>query len=75
MLQNEGEEAAHDPGSAPEEVQVHGPAAPLHQAVLQGGVPTGAAPLQHLGGRHQPRQDVRPGGCGGSLWQVLWGGV
>lgn len=54
VLQNEGEEAAHDPGSALEEVQVHGPAAPLHQAVLQGGVPTGAAALQHLGGCHQP---------------------
>lgn len=42
------EEASHDPGATPEEVQVHGAAASLHKALLPRGFPAGAAAVQHL---------------------------
>uniref|UniRef100_A0A3Q3W8M2 ubiquitinyl hydrolase 1 n=1 Tax=Mola mola TaxID=94237 RepID=A0A3Q3W8M2_MOLML len=66
--------ASHDSGSTPETIQVHGAAAPLHQALLSGGVPSGAASVQHVRGRDQPRSHVRPGGCGGPLRQVQFTG-
>nr|XP_060612462.1 ubiquitin carboxyl-terminal hydrolase 12-like isoform X2 [Anolis sagrei ordinatus] len=67
--QDAGEEAAHDPRPALEAVQVHGPAAPVHQALLPGRLPLGAPALQHVVRRHEPGPDVRPRGCGGALWQ------
>lgn len=68
--QDEGQEVAHDPRPAPEALQVHGPAAPLHQTVLSCRFPLGAPPFQHFRGCHQPRPHVRPGSSGGALWQV-----
>lgn len=70
LSQDVCEEVAHDSGPPPEALQVHGPAAPLHQALLPRGLPPGAAALQHLRRRHQPRPNVRLGGRGGPLWQV-----
>ncbi len=47
-LQDACEEAAYDPGATSEEVQVHGAAAPVHQAVLSSGFPPRAPSVQHV---------------------------
>lgn len=64
------EEAADDLGFAPETLQVHGAAAAIHQAVLPRRLPPGASPLQHLRGRHQSGETLRPGCRCGALWEV-----
>lgn len=64
------EEAADDLGSASETLQVHGAAAAIHQAVLPRRLPPGAPPLQHLWGRHQSGEALRPGCRRGALWEV-----
>lgn len=56
--EDEGKKAAHDFGPAPKEVQVHGATPQVHQAVLPGGLPSGAPALQHLQRCCQPGPHV-----------------
>lgn len=71
VSQDESKKTANDSCLTPEEVQVHGAIAQVHEAVLPGGVSSGAASLQHFRRCRQLGSHVRPGGCCGSLWKVM----
>lgn len=70
VSQDESKKTANDSCLTPQEIQVHGAAAQVHQAVLPGRVSPGAASVQHLRRRRQLGSHVRPGGCCCSLWKV-----
>lgn len=71
VLQDESKKTAHDSCLTPQEIQVHGAIAQVHEAVLPGGVSSGITALQHIRRCRQLRSDVRPGSCCCSLWKVM----